>query len=107
LEVTRQSTSASLADQSLLRSLDLADQPREGSASDLANLIASQPARSIALLERYGQLADTRSAFEATLAFLTSPSTSAYRGTTSVTPSDVLVSLPVLGSTSSADYLAD
>jgi midasin len=107
LEVTRQSTSASLADQSLPRSLVLADQTREGSASDLANLIVSQPARSIALLERYGRLADTRFAYEATLAFLTSPSMSAYRGTTSVTPIDVLVSRPHLGSVSFANYLAD
>ena len=93
LEVTRQICSAALADQSLLRTLVLSDRSREGSASDLANLIVSQPARSVALLERYGRLADTRPAYEATLAFLTSPTMSAYRATSSANSLDVLVSL--------------
>jgi midasin len=92
LEVTGQTASAALADQSLLRSLVLADPPREdGSASDLANLIVSQPARSVALLERYGTLADTRPAYDATLAFLTSPTMSGYRQASSATVSDILV----------------
>jgi midasin len=81
MDLTRQSASAALADQSLLRSLVLADHQEEGSvsASNLANMIVSQPSRSIELLERYGRLADSRSAYEAALRFLTTTTNAAYR----------------------------
>ena len=92
LDVTRQTASDALADQSLLRSLVLADRRADASATDLANLIVSQPARSVALLERYGRLGDSRPAYEASLAFLSSRAMSAYRETMSVTMLDVLVS---------------
>ena len=96
-KATRQSTSAALADQSLLRSVSLADRLLQDttSASNLANLIVSQPARSMALLERYGRLSESRASYEATLAFLSSPSMSAYRSTVataSATLQDALVS---------------
>lgn len=98
MEVLKQTASAAFADQSLLRSLVLADRHQDGSASDLANLIVSQPARSGALLDRYGRLTDARPAYEAALAFLTSSTMSTYRQTVTAIMPDVLVSLVFVSS---------